>query len=80
MCGTTTVIYKCGHSKREVLFESLCAIGISYPDTQWHWGPAQGIVHNCGLCNLCQWRLARYGCLAPNQLEQLQAVTKKAQS
>lgn len=76
MCYTTTVTYDlCGHSKSEPRENSRCAVGIIYPTSQFHWRTPEGIVHRDGMCVLCQTRLRRYGCLSPNQLEQLSNAT-----
>lgn len=81
MCYTTTVIYDgCGHSKTIVREGSECAIGIAQPETQFHWRAPEGIAHHRGICNLCQSRLRRYGCLSPNQLDQLSQFTGSTRS
>lgn len=79
MCYTTTVIHSlCGHSKTEVRENARCAIGFSDPISQFHWRAPEGICHRDGMCLLCQTRLKRYGCLTPNQLEQLSQATRSS--
>lgn len=79
MCYTTTVIYDlCGHSKSEPRQDARCAVGIIYPSTMFHWREPEGIVHRDAMCGLCQTRLRRYSCLAPNQLEQLRQALGSA--